>query len=201
MRPLDEPTAGSLCLKASGDSHIYDPLEIAYGMTDKVMMGISECIEAHEHIFNEDEFFVVLQRASDPILKNVMRQKFYADLFLPEPRPEQMVCLYNRRTLEVTRLWSLPNAKVMAIVSEMPWVDQKWVNTKYWCDAFFSGQFFERIRDQYKFNHLSRLEYLDRNREEVVKARGENVNFSLPQTRDRFEIGINEIVNPLETGI
>lgn len=200
MRPLDEPTAGSLCLKASGDSHIYDPLEIAYGMTDKVMMGISECIEAHENIFNEDEFFVVLQRASDPILKNVMRQKFYADLFLPEPRPEQMVCLYNRRTLEVTRLWSLPNAKVMAIVSEMPWVDQKWVNTKYWCDAFFSGQFFERIRDQYKFSHLSRREYLDNHREEFVKRGVDNVDINLGESGDSSEIEFPKIISPFQTG-
>jgi len=200
MRPLDEPTAGALSLKASGDLHTYDPLEIAHGMTDKVIQGISECIEAHENIFGEDEFFVILQRASDPLIQNVMRQKFYADLFMPEPRPEQMVCLYSRRTLEVKRLWSLPNAKVMAIISEMPWVDQKWVNTKYWCDAFFSGQFFERIRDQYKIDHLSRREYLDANREKIVESRSDDLQSPFAKSRNRFEVGINEIVGPLETG-
>lgn len=200
MRSLkDKPTAGSLCLKASGDSHIYDPLEIAYGMTDKVMQGITECIEAHEKILGEEEFFVILQRASDPVLKNVIRQKFYADIFLPEPRPEQMVCLYKKKDSSVIRLWSLPNAKVMAVISEMNWVDERWEKTKFWCDAFYSGRFFDLIREQYHFTHQTKKEFLNSNREKFVHSCGDDLNTSISESRDGSEIGMNEVISSLDT--
>ena len=192
---MTRKTAGELSLKAQSDSHVYDPLELGYALTDKVVENLFECAQKHEKIFDEPEFFVVLQRASDPLIKGVMRQKFYGDIYLPDPRPEQSVYIYYKATQKMRRLWSLPSAKVMAIISEMPYVDKKWQKTKAWCDAFFNKCFWELIRKENNFSHLSRYEYINLHRDELVKAGCDDSPTGVSKPFDFSKIQIDHIVD------
>jgi hypothetical protein len=193
---MTRQTVGAASLKAKADSQVYDPLELGYALTDKVVENLFECAKEHEKIFDEPEFFVVLQRASDPLIKGVMRQKFYGDLYLPDPRPEQSVYIYFKSTQKMRRLWSLPSAKVMAIISEMPFVSKQWQRTKVWCDAFFNKKFWEQIRYENGFNHLSRYEYINLHRDELVKA---GANDSLTGASKPFDFGKIQIEHIVDT--
>jgi len=144
-------TAGEQSLKASSDTTRYDPLEIGYALTDDVAEQLKICAERHYPIFDMDEFCLVLIIAGDPLIHNVRRHKYYAYPYLPQPRPQQAVFLFNKRTQKCKRLWCLPDAKVMATISEMGYVSPKWSLTKAWCDAFFEGDFFDRIRHSWNF--------------------------------------------------
>ena len=133
--------------------------------------------------------------AGDPLISGVRRHKYYSYLYLPSPRPNQSVFLYNKKTAHLKHLWSLPNAKVMAIVSEMPTVDKKWQRTKNWCDSFFDGSFWHTIRDMHKITMPSETEYLNANREKLIQA-----GCKVPQTRftdpfDFSKVSINKIVD------
>lgn len=188
-------TAGELSLKAKSDSQVYDPLELGYALTDKVIENVLECAYKHEKIFDEPEYFVVLQRASDPLIKGVMRQKFYAYLYLPDPRPEQSVFIYSKSTQRIKRLWSLPSPAVMAVISEMGYVDKKWKQTKSWCDAFFDGRFWELIRKENNFGHLSRSEYINLHRNELIKAGADDSLTGSSNPFDFSKIQIEHIVD------
>ena len=191
-------TAGAASLKAASDNSIYDPLELGYAMSDDIENELKICAEKHEKIFDEEEFCLVLVRASDPLIKGIMRQKFYGYLYLPQPRPEQAVFHYNKRTKTCFRLWSLPNAASMALFSEAPRVSERWRLTKFWCDAFYSGRFFERIRDQYKITMPSEAEFLKANREKLVKSGCNQIERSLSDPFDFGKIGSDQIISPLK---
>ncbi len=157
----ERKSAGERSQSCSQDKTRYDPLEVAHALLDDTLEQLIECAKKHEKIFQEDEFFLILIIASDPLIKHVRRHKYYAYMFMPSPRPQQVVFLYNRHTQKIRRLWSLPDAKVMATISEMGYVDPKWQQTKEWCDAFYDGDFFNHIRKSYNILHLSECEFLD----------------------------------------
>jgi hypothetical protein len=186
-------TAGELSLKARSDSHVYDPLELGYALTDDVMPNIIECALRHHQIFDEPEYFVCLFVASDPLIKGVRRHKYAAFLYLPSPRPEQMCFLYNKITGKLKRLWSLPNAAQMAMISETPFVEKKWRSTKAWSDAFFKGEFWELIRKENNFSHLSEIEFLKANREKLIKSGAKECPSDFSQPFDFSKVAINHI--------
>ena len=186
-------TAGELSLKAGSDSHVYDPLEIGYALTDDVMPNIIECAVRHHSIFGEDEYFVCLFIASDPLIKGIRRHKYAAFLYLPSPRPEQMCMLYNKVTGKLKRLWTLPNAAQMAMISETPIVDKRWRKTKSWVDAFYKGEFWELIRKENNFNHLSEIEYLKANREKLIQSGAKECPPDLSQPFDFSKISVDHI--------
>lgn len=191
-------TAGAASLKAASDLSTYDPLELGYAMSEDVANQLKICAEKHEKIFDEEEFCLVLVRASDCLIQGVMRQKFYAYLYLPQPRPEQSVYLYNKRTKQCRRLWSLPNAKNMAILSETPSVRDEWRATKYWCDAFFSGKFFERIRSLYGIKMPSEAEFLKANREKLIKSGCKQVKRRGADALDLGDVQSDKIVGSIK---
>lgn len=163
-------TAGALALKATSDNTVYDPLEIGHALTDDVMEQLMICAERHRFIFDEPEYFVCLFIASDPLIKGIRRHKYAAFLYMPSPRPEQMVCLYNKITNKLIRLWTMPNALQMAFISESPFVEKRWQKTKGWVDAFYRKEFWEFIRKENKITHLSEYEYLRANREKLIQS-------------------------------
>lgn len=188
-------TAGELSLKAASDNAVYDPHEVADALSADVIEQLQICGAKHAPIFDEEEYCVVLVVAGDPLISGVRRHKYYSYLYLPSPRPNQSVFLYNKKTAHLKHLWSLPNAKVMAIVSEMPTVDKKWQRTKNWCDSFFDGSFWHTIRDMHKITMPSETEYLNANREKLIQA-----GCKVPQTRftdpfDFSKVSINKIVD------
>lgn len=192
-------TAGEKSLKASLDSATYNGVEVAEATFDNLHAQLLK--NAHDHIskIDEPEFFVVWVRAGDPLLHNVRRYKIYSYPHLPSPRPEQAVFLYIKAQDSLTRIWSLPPAKIMAAISEASVVDKKWAKTKRWCDAFFDGKLWELARTEQKFNHLSEYEYLNANREKLIKAGCKEGSPVGAEPFDFSKISTNQVVNSQAT--
>ena len=188
-------TAGAKSLKAASDSSYYDGIEVAEAQLWDAPKQVIECAHRHSHIFDEEEYFVVMVRASDPLIHGLVRQKFYAYMYLPSPRPEQAVWLYNKITGTIKFMWSLPPAKVMAAISEAQFVSKKWERTKGWCQAFFDGRFWQHIRDQHKINHLSEHEYLLKHKPALIQASGDNTKSLGSDTFDFSKITVNKVVD------
>lgn len=166
MAKSKRKTAGELILKASKDTTKYDPLELGYAITDDTIEQLRICASNHDklELFKASEQYCLVRLVcsyQNKDLKNVKNIKYYAFPFLPQPRPQQAVFLYNRKTQDIKRLWSLPNAHVMATISCMSTVAPQWKMTKFWCDAFYELDFWERIRKQHNILMLSEKEWLD----------------------------------------
>lgn len=192
---MSRESAGELSLKASRDTTRYDPLEVGEAQASGFDAHLIECAEKHSSIIDEDEFCVIFVLADDPLLKNVQRRKFYAWPFLPKPRPRQGCFLYNKITQKFKKLWILPPAATMAILSETTSVSKKWQTMKTWSDAFFAKRFYEVIRDQTGISLETEEEYLNANREKLIHS-GCNVpppNFTDPL--DLEKIYTNEVIN------
>jgi hypothetical protein len=205
-------TAGELSLQASSDITKYDYLEVGHALTDDIGTQLMICAERHRNIFNEDEYCVGYVIAGDPLIKNVMRRKFFAMLYLPSPRPNQAVFLYNKSKDQITkRLWVLPPADVMAMLSERSFVDKQYLTMKAWSDAFFHSwsfdeqakgwinntptYFFDFIRKQHGITMLSEKEYLNAHREELIKAGCKDTETIPSEAFDFSKITIEKIVD------
>lgn len=188
-------TAGELSLKAASDKTVYDPLEVGHALCDDIAQQLYLCAHTHESKFDEEEYFVVLNVATDPLIKGVRRHKYAAFLFMPSPRPNQSCFLYNKKTQKLRRMWSLPNPKVMAELSEMTYVDKKWKETKAWCDAFFGLKFWDYVRKQHKIKHFSELEYLQANREKLIESGSKECQPGISDPFDFSKVAINKIVD------
>jgi len=190
-------TAGEQSVKAASDTTKYDALEVGHALTHDIAKQLMICAYRHEAIFDEDEYCVGYVIAGDPLIHNVMRRKFFAFLYLPSPRPNQAVFLYNKRKQQFTkRLWTLPNALTMAELSEMSYVHKNYREMKGWCDAFFKLKFWPYIRKQHGITMLSESEYLNANREELIKASPEQVKPSGPEPFDFSKIAVNKVIYP-----
>lgn len=204
-------TVGQASYEASRDFTKYDPLEIGYALSEDVVYQLQVCGERHSKVFDEDEYFLILIRAKDPLIAGLVRHKYAAFLYMPMPRPWQSVYLYNRKSTSIKRLWSLPTAEVMAVMSDMKYVAPQWKQTKGWCDAFYHGwtfdgenminktptYFFDYIRRQHGINHLSEREYLNANREELIKAGGKNVETLPSDSFDFSKVATEKVVDSL----
>jgi hypothetical protein len=188
-------TVGAASIKARSDTTRYDALEVGYALSEDVLKQLWQCVENHLHIIDEPEFCIVMVLADDPLIKGVMRRKFYAWPYLPSPRPRQSVFLYNRNREDLVRLWILPTAEVMSILSESTFVERKWQTMKLWSDAFFEGTFWETIRRQHKINLLSEHEYSEANREKLIQAGCKYLKPGLSNPLDFAKIASEKIVN------
>lgn len=189
-------TAGELSIKASSDTTKYKSLEVGHALTEDIAIELMKCAHRHIHIFNEPEYCVGYVIASDPLIKNVMRRKFFSMLYLPSPRPNQAVFLYSKLQDKFTkRLWVLPNAATMAELSEMIIVDKQYKTMKEWCDAFFDLNFWPFIRKQHGINMLSESEYLNAHREELIKAGCKDGKPSFTEPFDFTKISVKQIVD------
>ena len=193
-------TAGELSLQASQDERVYDSLEIGHWLTEDIAKELQECVRRHNPIFDEKEYCVGYLLASDPLIKGIMRRKFFAMLYLPSPRPNQAVFLYNKEKDQfVKRLWVLPNPKAMAILSEMPVVDKRYETMKAWSDAFFDGTFWKFIRKQHDISMLSESEYLNANREKFIKAGAKQPKPGLSEPFDFGKVSVNQVIDSKAT--
>lgn len=189
-------TAGELSLKTQRDTTNYDMLDAGHALCDDVLDGLMECIRIHKKIIDEPEFCVGLILAGDPLIQNVMRRKFYAFPFLPKPRPNQSVFLYRKENDSICRLWVLPRAQTMAVLSTMSHVAPQWKTMKRWADAFYDGKFFELIREQQKDpSLLSESEYLNLHRDELIKAGTKQVDSVPTEAFDFSKISIKKIID------
>ncbi len=184
-------TAGALQVKASSDSTKYDSKEVGHALCDDVLEQLRICANKHYNILDIPEFCIVMMIADDPLIKGLMRRKFYAWPFLPKPRPRQSVFLYSKRTDDFRRLWVLPDPLTMATISEMNSVHKKYLTMKQWADTFYQGValkdpsvFWNYIRKQQNISLLSEKEYLDRNAEEFVQSKADEF---CPVDADSFD--------------
>lgn len=131
-------SAGELSRKALSDTTKYNALEVGHALADEITPELFKCIENHKKIIDENEFCIVMLISKDPLITNLQRRKFYAWPYLPKPRPNQSVFLYNKGLDKIThRLWTLPNDMVMAELSSMTVVAKPYQSMKNWSDAYF----------------------------------------------------------------
>lgn len=189
-------TVGALQVKASADSTKYDSLDVGHALIDDVLSQIRLCIENHRHIIDENEFCVVMVLADDPLIKGVMRRKFYAWPYLPSPRPRQSCFLYNKTTDQIKRLWVLPEAFCMAALSDMITVSKPWKTMKAWSTAFFNGSFWESIRKEHGIDMPSETEFLNANREKLIKAGCKQIVAPVSNPFDFSKVSAYKVVDP-----
>jgi len=162
---VERETAGSLSIKAALDKTNYNAEELGNEIVTDVAREIEICASKHSDLFADDleEFFVCYLIAGDPLIKNLMRIKYYALPWLPKPRADQGCFLYNKALDKYTHLWSLPNALTMQELHSLDIVHQKFLRMKFWCDCFFNGNFWEEIRKENGIDHLAEEEIVKRN--------------------------------------
>lgn len=178
-------TAGELSHKAFKDTTKYNAREVGHALADDIKPHLLKCIENHINIIDENEFCVVMLISKDPLISNLQRRKFYAWPYLPKPRPNQSVFLYNKSLDKIThRLWILPSDMVMAELHSLSVVDKRYQTMKAWSDAFYKGwklvdgqfinsdptYFWKFVRADQKIDMPSEHEYFLANRDELIKA-------------------------------
>jgi hypothetical protein len=187
-------TAGELSKKALSDNTTYDALEVGHAMCDDIEKELYESVRLHKDIIDEDEFCVVMVISKDPLLANLKRRKFYCWPYLPKPRPNQSVFLYNRQLDKIyKRLWVLPSDVVMAELASLPHVHPQYQTMQAWSIAFFKGTFWEYIRYEHDITMLSEHEYFLKHREELIKAGCQVPNLDLVEPFDFSKIHIKKL--------
>lgn len=201
-------TAGALTLEAASDQTKYNAREVGQHLADdgSIEKNLYECAIHHSKIFNEDEFCVGFVITSDPLIKGIMRRKFFAMLYLPSPRPEQAVFLYNKTLAAFTkRLWILPaafsgnpQAWTMERLYQTAVVPKQYQTMKDWTQAFYDGVFWPFIRKQHGIDMLSEIEYLNTHREELIEAGAKEMPPGVAEAFDFSKINSPKIVDTSE---
>lgn len=193
-------TAGELSQKALSDTTKYDALEVGHAMADDIGPLLRQCIENHRHIIDEKEFCIVMVIAKDPLVKNLIRRKFYAWPYLPKPRPNQAVFLYNKVKDKITkRLWVLPSDMVMAeLAGTNVIVNKRYETMQAWSVAFFKGTFWQYIRHEHSIDMPSEHEYFLQHREELVKAGCKIPDSTYSEPFDFSKVAIEKIVDTVQ---
>lgn len=189
------PTAGSLSAKAASDHDSYDLMDIGIEMSKDVTEQVWECIDLHRDRFDADEFCVVMQYASDCVLSNLIRRKFYAWPFLPKPRPSQTVWHYHRPSDTVRMLWVLPAADTMVILSELISPDPAYKNMARWSRWFFTRDYWKNIRKEAGINMPSEEEHVERLRREQRHSPSDDVSPSVTNAFDAPRVNPKKVVD------
>lgn len=193
----ERETAGALAVKAASDNLKYNALHAGIEATEDIGEQLQQCINLHNPLTIEKEYCIGFVYAKDPLIPfGLKRRKFFASLYLPSPRPEQTIFLYSKEKDSILcRLWSLPDWKRMALLSQLDSVDEEWKLMKQWCDAFYAGRFWEFIRKQHGIEMLSEAEYLKVNRKKLIEAGCQEVEPGLSQPFDFSKVTVNKVVN------
>lgn len=208
----ERKTVGQIYQDCLTDSTRYDPLEVGHEITDRMAAELNKCVEKHLDILDVPEFCVGMLICDDNIVNNVKRIKYYAWPFLPEPRPRQTVFWYRRSTDQLTRIWSLPDAKTMAHLASMQAVSKEWMLSKFWVDTlyqWFNGlvtglqpyYFYEVIRRQTGCKMLSEKEHVAQLVNSGQKASSschDQIDTLFPETFDAFKPFESKVVHPNE---
>ena len=189
-------TAGELSSKAKSDTTKYNALEVGHAMADDISLHLYEAVNNYINMIDENEFCVVMIVAKDPLISNLTRRKFYCWPYLPSPRPNQAVFLYNKCLGKITkRLWVLPSDMVMAELASLLTVHKQYKTMQAWSCAFFEGKFWEYVRYESGINMPSEHEYFLHHREELIKAGCKIPESSRPDPFDFSKIQIKNIVD------
>jgi len=189
-------TAGELSRKAFEDTTKYDALEVGHALADDLDVQFRICIENYRDKINENEFCLVMLISSDTLIANLQRRKFYAWPFLPKPRPNQSVFLYNKSLDRIThRLWVLPSAMVMAELAEAGAVHKRYETMQAWSIAFFRGTFWDYVRHDQGITLQSETEYRSQHSQKLIEASAHESEFAFSESFDFDKISIDHIVD------
>ena len=192
-------SAGEMAKKALSDSTKYDALEVGHAMADDIEKHLYESVKKYHNMIDEKEFCVVMVVAKDPLIKNLVRRKFYCWPYLPSPRPNQAVFLYSKPSARIIkRLWVLPCDMVMAELASMSYVSFRYHTMQAWSIAFFQGKFWEYIRYEHKIDMLSESEYLSKHRQELIKAGCQVPDPGYTEPFDFDKIHIEKVIDTQE---
>jgi hypothetical protein len=199
-------TAGELAFKALSDSTKYDALEVGYAMAENLEKHLEECINNHKNQIKESDqnkFCVVMVLGKDKLLKNLIRRKFYCWPFLPKPRPNQAVFLYDKQKSRIVkRLWVLPSDMVMAELSDPTLVvDKRYKTMQKWSKSFFKGTFWEDIRKEHKLDMLSEHEFVLQHRKENLQLFSKDLHTDFTEPFDFSKIAVKKVVDAEATGL
>ena len=195
-------SAGEISSKLLSDKTKYDALEVGHAMADDIEKHLYESVNKYKDMINEPEFCVVMIVAKDPLIKNLIRRKFYCWPYLPSPRPNQAVFLYNNQAGRITkRLWVLPSDMVMAELASLAIVDKRYKTMQAWAVAFFEGKFWEYIRYESGIDMPSEREYFLQHREELIKAGCKLPDASYSDPFDFDKINIEKVIDTQEAAI
>lgn len=185
-----------MALKALEDPTKYNALDVGHAMVEDISEHLYKAAETYRDMIGEEEYCVVMILAKDNLIKNVIRRKFYCWPYLPQPRPNQAVFLYNKSLGKITkRLWVLPSDMVMAELSSLAVVHPKYKTMQAWSVAFFEGKFWEYIRYEHGIDMPSESEYLDLHRDELIKAGCKQPNGRVSEPFDFSKIQIKHIAD------
>jgi len=192
-------SAGELSRKTLADQTKYDALEVGHAMADDIEKHLYESVEKYRNMIDENEFCVVMIVAKDPLIKNLIRRKFYCWPYLPSPRPNQAVFLYNKTIGAITkRLWVLPSDMVMSELASLAVVDKRYKTMQAWSVAFFEGKFWEYIRYESDITMPSEHEYFLQHREELIKAGCKVPDANSTEPFDFDKISIEKVIDTKE---
>ncbi len=195
-------TAGELSRKSLADTTKYNALEVGHAMADDIEPHLYEAAQNYHNMINETEYCVVMVIAKDPLIKNLIRRKFYCWPYLPSPRPNQAVFLYNKQLQRITkRLWVLPSDMVMAELASLAIVDKRYKTMQAWAISFFEGKFWEYIRYESGIDMPSEHEYLLEHRQELLDAGCKIPDSNDPEPFDFSKIHIEKIVDTQEASV
>lgn len=200
MKIIRRKTAGELAQKALSDTTKYDALEVGHYLAEDIEKHLYESVEKHKKIIDENEFCVVMVIATDPLIANLMRRKFYCWPYPPKPRPNQAVFLYNKQLDRIVkRLWVLPSDMVMAeLAGTSILVDKLYQSMQAWSVAFFKGTFWEYVRYEQGIDMLSEHEYFLKHRQELIEAGCQVPTADSAEPFDFSKIAIKQVVDTQE---
>ena len=193
-------SAGELSRKAVSDQTDYNMLELGYAVCETIPEAIRACIDNHKNIIDEDEWCVVRQKASDKLITSLIDYKYYAWPYLPSPRPDQNVFLYNRRKDDIVkRLWTLPSIDRMEqLATATSPVPKDYEKMQAWSIAFYKGEFWEYVRYESGVNMLSEREYFLQHREELIQAGCKIPDANWSEPFDFSKIHIKKVIDTQE---
>ena len=194
-------TASELSRQAAQDTTIYKAREVAEAWTEDLLYQLLESANLYSDKIDQNEFCIVYVIAGDPLLKNLRRRKFYCWPYLPSPRPDQGVFIFNKSLQKVTkRLWILPNAITMAELAQPGLIaDKPYQSMQRWSKSFFKGTFWKDIRKEHDIKMLSQQEFDELNKDELIKRGLEKAKPDAPEAFDFSKISAGQFVNPVDS--
>lgn len=194
-------TAGYLSNKAKKDFTDYNLLELGHAIAEDVPEEMRECREVYNKKYDEEEYCLVRQPASDCLIDNARRYKYFGFLYLPKPRPDQMVWLYNKSLDQfVKMLWILPSvARMEQLVTTRCIVPKEYRRMQAWSVAFYNGTFFEYIRYEHNITMPSEHEYFLANREKLIQAGCKIPPADFTDPFDFSKIQVNQVEDTTNT--
>lgn len=102
-------TVGELSLQAAQKPEdTRDPIELQRSMQENYIDELLSCVEANKNKLHGN-FFIVVIAKRERLMRNVLRNYFFARLSCPTPDYDQTVFMYNAKDESIEYLWCIPD--------------------------------------------------------------------------------------------